>query len=1774
MSPKKSNHKVINQEASGVTATTGEATVATAGPTSTDKALTAGPTSTDQALTAANLVVSAAPVGTDAQGSAAATLMEIDDPIVTTSQDAINGDSSASSSSVGNIHGDIPRTSVSTDAINGDASGNFAVLAEVHGSQASSVRASSNIHGNTAASVGDANVDNASATFYHIPVPQGFATPISSDERLTLMNEIERLRLMVFKTTIQSIGCPQGSIIPANLGVLRNQLEMAERTYELVFGKTESTLVPNETPYFQWRGHFFNKRRAVFATPNDCLDHFELVLQAHRLSIHDNWERIVPAKLSTGMARWYTSMVAKQGRLTWSEFRTAVINKYGRSSIDMRDEAREQLERLVYQQGEAFNQFVDKFQQLRNQAEIQDEDCIVRYLIKALPEELANYTKFSLNTNSDKEEITVDLAVNKITAIYNALFKDKWEREREKATSVTSSASILINNSGTKVTSHSTKRCIYHPNAHNHRTKDCKASDNMKKRIDAAQRKFGEVNTRICHDCKEPGWTPAHRAVCKMKNNQPRFRNKVVKKTIVPVPNQQADYNSDDNMDTDTESDEQNMTFAAMNIKDCEYQYMNEPPRNLLNKNSIILPITLENNDIKVRTYFLLDTGSSFSCISPKLAKILEVKINKDIKGTIKTCKKDTVIDRIGSTEEDIKIIYNSRQCYSKLEIFDIFSDIDVVIGMDLIMQIGITISNMAMDWDDDNNPEIPAIDPNPYTPNDSPYGTEAERAHFTKEIEPYIKANKNIDPKAYCNIPGSTLELHILKHHENKMYKPQWPLEEKFLPAIKEQMATWISNGVIQPAPPGTPYNSPIFCVRKKTSTGEYAPGVYRVVVDCRAVNAALDPDKSDRFPLPLISTLHRKMSEHAIFSVLDLSQCFHSFRLESASRKYVSFIDPTTGLQWSFRNCPMGLLPISSFVQRHLTNLFSDLSSVTTNFIDDITVHTEADMETHLKYVKIVIDRLTKANLKINHAKTHFAQRSINILGFCLSEKGLALDSRKVSNVLDWDPKVANSKELQSRLGLINYFRGNLPRLSTLTAPLDAIKNAPDIDKVWTEDHTIAMTNIQQLLVSSPIISAPNLAYPFCLVTDASAYGIGACLYQVIKKRIYYNGFIARKLSASEQRYGSSKRELLAVVYAFNKFRQWLWGEKFHLFLDNRGLLYLHSQEKLTRMIENFYDTIFEFHFDITYCMGMDNILADRLSRIFVPGTKKLEGCGSLARRATVIKRTLDPIESTNNKNLHEAKKQKKGSKSKDIILHPINQSTQGTEINDMENNVNKENTNSNTVSSALTETANSDSKDNRELFIYASHLDIYEVPKSEAQKQELLEKSHLLGHYGITAMEQVIHEDYQMHWKGLRKDIERYVKNCSKCRVFNIGRHVYHPPKNHTADSVGDHWVFDLGTFDVTTPRGNNFILVAMDLFSRFIVLRALPNKTATTVAKEIVSIFSLFGYPKILSHDNGKEFSSQLLESIAANAQIEQRLSLPWCPLGNSACEAAVKSSKAIIIKMLDGCAENWDLYLDGTAYSLNLHKSRLHGMKPFVVMFARLPNELKDYSEVEISLPEQTLNAKALKDKIKRIDKILVPAIKEQIVKTQKADNAYFMKRHKILKNPFPIGASVMIKNVESKNSKTDPKYEGVFYIHGYTKNGSYILKDETDTFLSRDVPTSHIKLINENPPPPEPADKRYEVEAILKHKGKAPNYQYLVTWKDYNSSYDSWETPELFDSKKPIEQYWARVGAPEKSSGKKQRAPKSINKRKIATREERSTKRHARLIENRRPSSL
>ncbi|KAK4519471.1 uncharacterized protein ATC70_009707 [Mucor velutinosus] len=1623
--------------------------------------------------------------------------------------------------------------------------------------------------------------------------------PLGMDHQASMARDIKMLRRRLFEATRLSITMPEDGTLASNAGALKRQLIMAKENYDLLFDDTPmlspsmaysnaaNSIVPPDTPYIQWKGHKFNNKKFVYPTMDACLQQFQDVLESRGVSIEANWKRIIKPKMSTGMSAWTREIIQKYPEITWGQFKSKLKVKYSPSEAEERKAALNKLKTLKLDNCDNLEDFIDRFNSLKDLAGVKENTSLVDYLLRGLDIDLYGPVSMGISQARSRGSDTLDFAISQLRSAYDLLRRDDYYRQEKQR------KDAELNN---KI-----KDAIKaHQRAEGSASLSNKKTRRAGRRHDKQSRKRNDSPGEVlkCYDCGFTPFTYAHKALCKKNPKNIKKITKKKSKLIVPRPA------SNDDTDSSSSDEESDQTFAVATIStkdkqkeevvsmdtdsECKHlnnEYFKKMPSNNMDTNGLLyLPVILESKSgVKVNTWFLLDTGCTFSAISPKLLDFMQLNVvNKN--GIIKLAQSNTVVNRKGQTEEELKINYGSKVVYSKFEVFDLFDDVHCVFGMDLLYKVGITLGNIAADWSDRIGYEIPDIEPNPYKPNEDPYGSKEERQLMMNELQPFIDANTSISPKAYCNLPDSEIRLPIKKDTPlSDTCRRQFPIAEAMRPVIQKQVEKWRENGVIKRAKPNTPHNSPIFTVRKKNSEGEYTGKEHRVVIDCRLINNALDPEKLERFPLPLISDLHRKMSKHSLYTVIDLSQCFHAFKVAKASRPYLTFTD-MNGLTWSFSHCPYGLTMVSSHAQKILSNLLADLSNVCTHFIDDVTIHTENDLQKHTEVVKTVIDRLTRANLRINTEKMHIAQKSIYILGFCLSSNGLALDPRKVSNVLDWDPVVKSSRELMSRLGLINFFRSNLPCLSRLTAPLDKLRNAHDITKVWKPEHTALMKQLQELLVSSAVLSVPNLNYPICVVTDSSAYAIGAAMYQVINNKVKYLGFIARSLGPSEQRWGSSKRELAAVVYAFKKFHQWLYGRPFHLFVDNRGILFLHTKPKLDRMVENYYDTIFEMDFDITFCSGINNILADTLSRLFWPYNTLVESGNTRSikdlDREILIKQDIvkqkgnkkrknthddEVVAATKNKKqrvLNEEEKGKKdikGAQDKNTVL-----SCESSSISNSSKVIIPNKTSDLFNNSKLTAYANSLKRKNEDFYFCVSHLDVYQTPTTDEEKQSILEKSHLLGHFGIHAMEQVIHQDLNMHWKGLREDITQYIRNCHKCRQFNLAKHVYHPPKQEAPEGIMDHVVFDLGGFDCTTPRGNNFILVVLDLFSRFIVLRAIPDKSATTVAKELVSIFSLLGYPRVVGHDRGAEFHNVLLEKILKHAGVENRASLAFTPQGNSCCEAAVKNCKTIIMKMLEGRSEDWDLYLNGTALSLNVHRSRLHGMMPFVVMFHRLPNEFKDYRGDKPVLHEKEIDVKAFKEKLDLIDKIIVPAIRDQIMKTQDKDSKYFRKRHRILENPYPVGSTVMIKNIENKNRKTDPNYEGPFYVHGHTRNGSYILTDRTNSFLARDVPTQQIKLISTSDTRDNPSNA-YVVEAIINHKGSAPNYKYLVKWKGYSEDWNSWEPPSMFDSPDVVKQYWARVNA-NNSKTSKGKAPKALSTREIATRETKSRNKRERLL--------
>jgi hypothetical protein len=221
-----------------------------------------------------------------------------------------------------------------------------------------------------------------------------------------------------------------------------------------------------------------------------------------------------------------------------------------------------------------------------------------------------------------------------------------------------------------------------------------------------------------------------------------------------------------------------------------------------------------------------------------------------------------------------------------------------------------------------------------------------------------------------------------------------------------------------------------------------------------------------------------------------------------------------------------------------------------------------------------------------------------------------GKSVDPKKLANIDSWSAPTTG-KQVQSYLRTFNFFCEFIPMYSTVAAPLDALRNKSG-HFVLNKTQKIAFETMKELLTRAPILSFADFSKPFYVVTDASDMGIGAVLYQLPRgnqypKEINYISFMAQSLQERERRYSATKKELLGIVFALNKFHYYLWGQTFQLFTDHRALTFLHSQQNLNSMMTTWQDTILNYTFTINYWPGILNILPNALSQLFQPMLKE---------------------------------------------------------------------------------------------------------------------------------------------------------------------------------------------------------------------------------------------------------------------------------------------------------------------------------------------------------------------------------------------------------------------------------------------------------------------------------------------------------------------------------------------------------------------------------------
>jgi len=160
--------------------------------------------------------------------------------------------------------------------------------------------------------------------------------------------------------------------------------------------------------------------------------------------------------------------------------------------------------------------------------------------------------------------------------------------------------------------------------------------------------------------------------------------------------------------------------------------------------------------------------------------------------------------------------------------------------------------------------------------------------------------------------------------------------------------------------------------------------------------------------------------------------------------------------------------------------------------------------------------------------------------VLGHKISKKGIEVDKAKL-DVIDKFPPPVNVKGIRSFLGHAGFYRRFIKDFSKIVKPLINLLNK-EVVFVFDDECLEAFNTLKAKLVSAPVITSPDWGQEFELMCDASDYAVGVVLGQR-KGRVFHTIYYASKvLNDAQINYATAENELLAIMFAFEKFRSYL--------------------------------------------------------------------------------------------------------------------------------------------------------------------------------------------------------------------------------------------------------------------------------------------------------------------------------------------------------------------------------------------------------------------------------------------------------------------------------------------------------------------------------------------------------------------------------------------------------------------------------------------------------
>src|SRR5271169_1965960 len=579
------------------------------------------------------------------------------------------------------------------------------------------------------------------------------------------------------------------------------------------------------------------------------------------------------------------------------------------------------------------------------------------------------------------------------------------------------------------------------------------------------------------------------------------------------------------------------------------------------------------------------------------------------------------------------------------------------------------------------------------------------------------------------------------LKEGFTPPFGPLYSLSRNELEVLKKWLEENLSKGFIRAS--SSPAGAPILFAKK-------GDGSLRLCVDYRGLNAGTI---KNRYPLPLIQETLMWLSRARWFTKLDVRGAYNLLRMAEGEEWKTAF--RTRYVLFESLVMPFGLTNAPASFQHFINDVFWPFLDIFCSaFIDDILIYSNT-LAKHKQHVRQVLTVLSKAGLHLKPEKCEFHCEEVKYLGLIIGRGGARIDPSKVSAILDWET-LKNLKDVQAFLGFANFCRRFILSFSKIVAPLMKLtwKNPRFVWSPWCQE---AFDNLKNAFTSAPVLRHFDPDQEIVVETDASDYVSAGVLSQHDDNGVLHPvAFFSKKHSPAECNYEIYDKELMAIIRCFEEWRPHLEGAEHpvKVLSDHRNLEYFMTTKLLSRRQARWSEFLSRFNFVVVYRPGKAGGKPDALTRR--SGDLPQEGDERLTHQSqTVLKsHNLELLADITPGNV-QTHLEELFNKAYETDLFP-------SEVFKMLKNGTRH-----CRRISLAEC----SKVGNCLY-YRDHL---YVPDYDELRLFLLQSHHAspaAGHPGRSKTLELLSRMY--YWPRMRKDVERFVRNCHICQRSRTSRH----------------------------------------------------------------------------------------------------------------------------------------------------------------------------------------------------------------------------------------------------------------------------------------------------------------------------------------------------------------------------------------------------------------